>query len=244
MGRMSAVFEVVRNAFKEFCGKNRNHATCKSDSAQEEAINKLVQTSPQLLAFINTGSIPDLCKKGHKEFCGESNGKPQTQRVVETASPSDAASAAEARMDKACTYGLSMTARDITNTMADCAKATNDWEAALKAEAALKNRSKAEAMNQPAPSGAVVVRLTGTTGLPFSGDCVLSNRGGTTSKSFDDILPFQMTFENVDTVNCSFISKSDFRHDMELEILKNGNVVGESNTDAPYGLVSVARDLN
>ena len=54
------------------------------------------------------------------------------------------------------------------------------------------------------------------------------------------MLPFQVTVENVDTVNCSFISKSDFRHDMKLEILKDGRVIGESDTNAPYDLVSFA----
>jgi len=188
MGRMSAVFEVVRNTFQKFCGKNRIHAACISDATEEVAINKLVQTSPQLLLYINSGSIRDLCKKGQKEFCGDSY------------SPGDSISAAKAR--------------------------------------------RAETMTRPVPNGVVVVRLTGTTGLPFTGTCSISNRSGTSSKSYDDVLPFQMTVENVDSVNCNFISKSDFRHDMKLEILKNGNVIGEANTDAPYGLVGVARDLN
>jgi hypothetical protein len=89
MGRMNAVFEVVRNAFKEFCGKNGNHPVCKSEATEEEAINKLVQTNPQLLTYINTGSIPDLCRKGRKEFCGESVGEAQPQRIVGTSSPAD-----------------------------------------------------------------------------------------------------------------------------------------------------------
>lgn len=99
-------------------------------------------------------------------------------------------------------------------------------------------------MNRPAPSGSVVVRLAGTARLPFKGNCSFSNRAGTNSKSYEDDLPLQITGENVATVNCSFISKSDFRHDLKLEIIKDGKVIGESDTDAPYSVVSVLPDLN
>lgn len=42
----------------------------------------------------------------------------------------------------------------------------------------------------------------------------------------------------------SFVSKSDFHHGLKLEIIKDGRVIGESDTDAPYGVVGVARDVN
>ena len=132
----------------------------------------------------------------------------------------------------------------IGDHMTACAKAYDDLTTALRVQGETQNRARTEVLNLPAPSGVVVVRLTGTSGLHFTGTCSFSNRGGTTSKSYDDVLPFQATADNVDTVNCSFISKSDFRHDMKLEILKDGRVIGESETDAPYGLVSVMRDLN
>jgi hypothetical protein len=131
----------------------------------------------------------------------------------------------------------------IGDHMTACAKANDNLAAALRVQGVTEAKARTEAMNKPAPSG-VVVRLTGTTGLPFTGNCSFSNRAGTNSKSYDDVLPFQVTGENVDTVNCSFISKSDFRHDMKLEILKDGKVIGESDTDAPYGVVSILRELN
>jgi hypothetical protein len=56
-------------------------------------------------------------------------------------------------------------------------------------------------------------------------------------------VPFEATVSDADTVNCGFIAKSDFPHDLKLEIIKNGNVLGESTTNAPYGLVSVYRDI-
>jgi hypothetical protein len=133
---------------------------------------------------------------------------------------------------------------DIGDHMTACVKANDDLAAALRVQGETEAKTRTEAMNRPAPSGVVVVRLTGTAGLPFTGNCSFSNRAGTNSKSYEDVLPFQITGENADTVNCSFISKSDFRHDLKLEILKDGKVVGESDTGAPYGVVSVLRELN
>jgi hypothetical protein len=133
---------------------------------------------------------------------------------------------------------------DIGDHMTACVEANDDLATALRAQDETETKARTEAMNRPTPSGTVVVRLTGTAGLPFTGNCSFSSRVGTNSKSYEDVLPFQITGENVDTVNCSFISKSDFRHDLKLEILKDGKVIGESDTDAPYGVVSVLRNLN
>ena len=155
----------------------------------------------------------------------------------------------QARVNEACkrqSSGDLATApvSDIGDHMTACVKANDDLAAALRAQGETEAKATTEGMNRPARSGTVVVRLTGTAGLPFTGNCSFSNRAGTNSKSYDDVLPFQITGENVDTVNCSFISKSDFRHALKLEILKDGKVVGESDTDAPYGVVSVLRELN
>ncbi len=128
--------------------------------------------------------------------------------------------------------------------MKACATANDELTAALKVQGEAQNKARTETMNQPIPGGALVVRLTGTDGLPFSGTCFYTNRAGTVSKSYDEVLPFQTTVENVDSVNCHFISKSDFHHDLELEIVRDGKVIGESDTDAPYGLVGVTRDVN
>jgi hypothetical protein len=132
----------------------------------------------------------------------------------------------------------------IGDHMTACAKAQDDLAAALRVQGETQAKARTEAMNKPAPSGVVLVRLTGTTGLPFTGNCSISNRAGGNSKSYDDVLPFEVTVANADSVNCSFSSKSDFRYDLKLEILKDGRVIGESDTNAPYGLVSVYRDIN
>lgn len=165
--------------------------------------------------------------------------------------PRPSVSGLQARANEACkqqSLGDLATARvsDIANHLTACVKATDDLAAALRAQGETEAKAKARtlAMNRPAPSGSVVVRLAGTARLPFKGNCSLSNRAGTNSKSYEDDLPLQITGENVAIVNCSFISKSDFRHDLKLEITKDGKVIGESDTDAPYSVVGVLRDLN
>lgn len=170
------------------------------------------------------------------------------ETVVEN-TPRNSISDLQKRVDEACkrqTVGELATepVSSVGDHMVACAKARDDMNSALRAEEEAQDKARAEALKQPVPSGGITVRLTGTTGLHFSGDCSYSNRAGTVSKSYDEVLPFQVTVENVDTVNCSFISKSDFRHDLKLEIIKDGKVIGESDTDAPYGLVSVARDVD
>lgn len=163
--------------------------------------------------------------------------------------PANSVSELQRRVDEACkTQSVGELATGPVSSVGDqmvaCAKARDEMNSALRVEEEGQSKARAEALNEPIPGGGVTVRLTGTAGLPFSGQCYYSNSAGTVSKSYDDVIPFQLTVENVDTVNCSFISKSDFRHDLKLEIIKNGKILGESDTDAPYGLVSVARDVN
>jgi hypothetical protein len=134
-------------------------------------------------------------------------------------------------------------ASSISDHVTACAKANDAVTAALQTEGARQSRAGGGAVNQSAPGG-LEVRLTGTAGVPFTGSCSFSNRGGTISQSYDDVLPFQTTAENVITVGCSFISKAEFLSNMKLEIIKDGRVIGESHTDAHYGVVSVMRDLN
>ncbi len=169
------------------------------------------------------------------------------QKVVENA-PSDSISELQRRVDEACKPQpladlATAPVSGIGDHMTACAKAYDDLAAALRVQGETQAKARTEAMNRPAPNG-VVVRLTGTTGLPFTGNCSISNRAGGNSKSYDDVLPFEVTIENADSVNCSFSSKSDLRYDLKLEILKDGKVIGESDTNAPYGLVSVYRDIN
>jgi hypothetical protein len=153
------------------------------------------------------------------------------------------------RVDEACRQ---QSVRELANGpvssvgdhMKDCAKAYNDLTAALRAQGETQKQAKNAALSQPIPGGVLVVRLTGTEGLPFTGTCYYSNRAGTVSKSYDEVVPFQATMDNVNNVNCSFVSKSDFQHNLKLEIIKDGKTIGESDTDAPYGVVGVVRDVN
>ena len=134
-------------------------------------------------------------------------------------------------------------ASSIGDHMTACAKAYDELIAAGRAQIEAQNKAPAEAMNRPVPSGVIVIRLTGTSGLPFGGDCYFSNRVGSISKSYDGAIPFQTTVEGVDRVSCSF-TKHSTRGVLKLEIIKDGNVIGESDTNASLGGVSVSRDVN
>jgi hypothetical protein len=57
--RRTAVFQSTLSAVKEFCGKNKDNAACKSYSTEYNAASKLVEKSPELQAYIETGLLPD-----------------------------------------------------------------------------------------------------------------------------------------------------------------------------------------
>ncbi len=57
--RRTAAFQSTLSAVKEFCGKNTDNASCKSDSTEYDAASKLVEKSPELQAYIEKGVLPD-----------------------------------------------------------------------------------------------------------------------------------------------------------------------------------------
>lgn len=133
--------------------------------------------------------------------------------------------------------------KQIGDDMTACAKAYEELQSAIESKGKAEERTKAQGLDQAVPQGSITIQLTGTSGLPFSGDCFFANHSGSISKSFDSSIPFQATFTGVENVNCSFIKKSTYGA-LKLEVVKDGKVIGESDTDASYGLVSVSRDLN
>lgn len=169
------------------------------------------------------------------------------QRVVEY-NPKVSILDLQRRMDEACKQppvGELMTApvSSLGDRMTACVKASDDLVAALRVLGEAQNRAKAEALTEPVPSRVVAIRLTGTPGLSFRGDCLVSNDAGSTSKIYEGSVPFQLTIENTDFVSCTVASNSSFGT-LKLEIVKDGNVIGESDTQAPYGIVSVSRKVN
>jgi hypothetical protein len=57
--RRTAAFQSALSAVKVFCSKNKDNAACKSDSTEYNAASKLVEKSPELQAYIETGVLPD-----------------------------------------------------------------------------------------------------------------------------------------------------------------------------------------
>jgi len=237
--RRTVAFQSTLSAVKEFCGKHKDNASCKSDSTEYDAASKLVEKSPELQTYIETGVLPDKPIKFASlpaPYKLDAN-TARKSGMIEADSTADSASAAEARMDKACTYGLSMTAKDITNTMADCAKATNDWEDAIKAEGAVQNRAKAKAMSGSAMGDEYLISLTGTPGLPVTGTCSFAGK----AESYDDVLPAEHLAKAGRGVLCSFVKKY-VQGTLKMQIIQNGTVRNEAETEASYGVVTLDVD--
>jgi len=57
--RRTVAFQSTLSAVKEFCGKHKDNASCKSDSTEYDAASKLIEKSPELQAYIETGVLPD-----------------------------------------------------------------------------------------------------------------------------------------------------------------------------------------
>ena len=84
-----------------------------------------------------------------------------------------------------------------------------------------------------------VIKVSGTSGLEFSGSYMVTMAGGeSVSKSVDGIVPAQYTVRGT-IVSCAFQKQSE-AGTLRVEIAKGGKVVSESETSAAYGVVSVA----
>jgi|GEM_PF-4251157 len=84
-----------------------------------------------------------------------------------------------------------------------------------------------------------IVKVSGTSGLRFSGSCATTTISGTAiSKSLDGVVPAEYTISGA-IVSCAF-QKQSAEGVLKVEIIKDGKVVAQSDTSATYGVVSVA----
>jgi hypothetical protein len=121
--------------------------------------------------------------------------------------------------------------------MADCAKATNDWEDAMKGESEVQNRAKAKGTYGSITGGEYLVSLTGTAGLPVTGTCSFAGK----AESYDDVLPAQHVATGGRGVLCSFVKKY-VQGTLKMQIIQNGAVRNEAETEASYGVVTLEVD--
>jgi tetratricopeptide (TPR) repeat protein len=161
----------------------------------------------------------------------------QKQRIVETSSPADSVSAAQARVNKVCNYGLSMTPGEITNTMADCDQAENDLEGAMTAQGESQSRASAQGGGESENAADYVISLTGTAGLPVTGNCNFAGK----YESYDDILPAEHVVPAGRGVLCSFVKKY-VEGTLKMQIIQNGVVRNEGETEVSYGDVTLDVD--
>jgi len=83
------------------------------------------------------------------------------------------------------------------------------------------------------------IKVSGTTGLEFSGSYMTVTSGGqSTSKSVEGTVPAQYTVTG-NMVSVAF-QKQVESGTLKVEILKDGKVINSSDTTAAYGVVSVA----
>ena len=86
------------------------------------------------------------------------------------------------------------------------------------------------------------IRISGTEGLEFSGEygATLADgrvKGGKESKSVDGVVPTEYTI-TAEVVWCSFTKQSE-AGTLKVEILKDNEIVAESSTSIPYGVISL-----
>jgi hypothetical protein len=208
----------------------------------------------ELQAYIKTGVPPNKSSKGGSLPAPDKsdgdlsdtlwhygNGAPVSEAVSRALDaqtvPNDSVAAAEARVDRVCKYALPMTPAEITSTMVDCDKASKDLENAMSAQAAAQNRAKAESMRGSMPGGDYLISLTGTPGLPVTGTCSFAGK----SESYDDVLPAEHVAEAGRGVLCSFVKKY-VQGTLKMQIIQNGAVRNEAETEASYGTVSLNVD--
>jgi hypothetical protein len=86
-----------------------------------------------------------------------------------------------------------------------------------------------------------VIRVSGTTGLEFSGNyLVYTSNGQSTSKSVDGTVPTEYTVKG--TIVSVVFQKQTEEGTLKVEILKDNQVIASSETTAAYGVVSVATE--
>jgi hypothetical protein len=252
--RRTIVFQSTLSAVKEFCDKKKDNPVCSSKSTEYDAASKIVEKSPELQAYINTGVLPDKqIKLGSIPALDKSddalpdtswhygNGAPVSEAVSRALAsqdaPPDSVAAAQARVDRACRHDLSMTVAEITTSMVDCNKAYSDLQNAISTRGAAQTRARAAAMRGSIPGNDYLISLTGTPGLPVTGTCSFAGKG----ESYDDILPAQHVATAGRGVLCSFVKKY-VQGTLKIQIIQNGTVRDQAETEASYGTVSVTVD--
>jgi hypothetical protein len=107
----------------------------------------------------------------------------------------------------------------------------------MRAQAEAQNRARTDSMRGSIPGGDYLISLTGTPGLPVTGTCSFAGK----SVSFDDVLPAQHRATAGRGIICSFVKKY-VQGTLKMQIIQNGTVRDEAETEASYGVVSLTVD--
>jgi hypothetical protein len=92
--------------------------------------------------------------------------------------------------------------------------------------------------------GQTHVRLIGTAGLPFMGACYAYNSAGIAPMKLDGRVPCEYVIRDADHVSCNAMRTSHrLSGNMVMQVIKDGKVLGRSETDDIIGTVEVVVDI-
>jgi hypothetical protein len=220
-----ALQSLLQNDLRVYCGKKSDSKLCQKMTPEEMAKHIISESTPAEVHKL----LRDLEKSTDDDHTWV--GKALTDQSLSSIGSS--VSAAKARADKACSYSL---ASAQPSEILDCAKAKAELTTAIDAEARTKPQNQS-GLQTVAGSGDYTVLLTGTTGLAVTGTCSFAGK----SVSFDDVLPAQHIALAGRGIICSFVKKY-VQGTLKMQIIQNGNVRNEAETEASYGVVSLSLD--
>lgn len=89
---------------------------------------------------------------------------------------------------------------------------------------------------EPEAQSEFTVKLSGTPGMQIKGAYILTTPDGTSRSTFPEIV-LPQEFKIKGTVLSVSYQKTTEEGELDLEVLKDGNVVSHSTTSAPLGLI-------
>jgi hypothetical protein len=226
--REACLRKSVEQTVNEMCSKA-------DDPKMQESYPKIKEKcrdKPALVQSVLEIALKKLkaATEGNAKRMGEDDKSWVDRAMAAQTTPSDSVAAAQYDVDKACNYGVSAKPAEVL----ECAKAEGKLATALRSQTTTQGLITQSA---PARPSDYVVSLWGTTGLAVTGTCSFAGK----ATSFDDVLPAEHTVAGGRGVLCSFVKKY-VQGTLRMQIIQNGVVRDQAETEASYGTVSLSVD--
>jgi hypothetical protein len=226
--REARLRKAVEETVNEMCSKA-------DDPKMQETYPKIQEKCKDKPALIQTAFESSLkkLKEAKKNAEPPQEDKSWVNRALAAQSaPANSVSAAKDKADKLCRYGASASPTEVL----DCVKAEGELEKVLRTQAATQNQGSRSSQIPAKPSN-YVISLTGTNGLPVTGTCSFAGK----AESYDDVLPAEHVVTAGRGAICSFVKKY-VQGTLKMQIIQNGAVRNEAETEASYGVVTLDVD--